>query len=281
MTSPRSTQEPVSASTPFSRPTADDTKTCCAAAYSSDLVALLLGESYHPGGLSLTRRLADRLLLPPDAWVLDVAAGRGATALLLAGEYRARVHAVDLSAANIALAAGAAAGTGLAGRATFTVADAEHLPYPDDAFDAAVCECAFCTFPDKPAATAEFARVLRPGGRIGIADVTADPDRLPAELRTLAAWVACIADARPVDGYAELLTAAGLRVRHTEQLNLAMARMLDQIEARLGLLRMTAREQVERLGVDLDLAGPLLAAARAAVADGVIGYALLVAEKPR
>ena len=50
------------------------------------LVALLLGDSYHPGGLALTRRLAARLALQPGAVVLDVAAGRGGTALLLAQE---------------------------------------------------------------------------------------------------------------------------------------------------------------------------------------------------
>ena len=37
---------------------AEELKACCAAAYSSDLVAMLLGEAYHPGGLALTRRLA-------------------------------------------------------------------------------------------------------------------------------------------------------------------------------------------------------------------------------
>jgi hypothetical protein len=255
-------------------------KNCCANAYSSDVVALLLGDSYHPGGLALTRRLAAYLALQPGAVVLDVAAGRGGTALLLAQESGVRVTGVDLSAANVALARGAADAKGLDGLVGFAVGDGERLPYRDASFDAVVCECAFCTFPDKPTAAAELARVLRPGGRLGISDVTAQPSRLPAELTGIKAWIACIADASPLDGYAELFTAAGLRVRHTERADAAMTRMIDQIEARIGMVRITAPSRAEELGLDFDRAGPVLDAARAAVADGVLGYALMIAEKP-
>jgi hypothetical protein len=260
--------------------TAEEIKSCCAAAYSSDVVGLLLGDSYHPGGLALTRRLAGRLDLAADARVLDVACGRGTTALLLAEDNRARVDGVDLSAGNVALAQGAAAAAGLADRVTFCVGDAERLPYPDGTFDAVVCECALCTFPDKPAAAAEFARILRPGGRAGVTEVVADPARLPAELTGAAAWIACIADARPLPAYASLLERAGFRMLHAERHDTAVLRMIDQIEARLRLVAMTARKRAEAIAVDVDAAGPVLAAARASVGDGALGYGLLVAEKP-
>jgi SAM-dependent methyltransferase len=260
--------------------TADEVKACCAAAYSSDVVALLLGDSYHPGGLALTRRLAARLGLAAGQRVLDVAAGRGASGLLLAGEFAVTVDGVDLSAANVALANGAASAAGLAERAVFRLGDGHALPYPDGLFDAVICECAWCTFADKPAAAAEFARVLRAGGRVGVTDVTASPTKLPDALTTLAARIACIADARPLAGYAGLLTAAGLRVRHTERHDTEIVRLIDQIEARLALIRMAARSQADALGLDFNQVGPLIAAARAAAAAGAIGYGLLVAENP-
>jgi SAM-dependent methyltransferase len=259
---------------------AEELKACCAAAYSSDLVAMLLGDAYHPGGLKLTRRLAARLALRPGARVLDVAAGRGGAALFLAQEQGVRADGIDLSQANVALARGAADALDLGDRVAFAVGDAEHLPYPDGVFDAAICECAFCTFPDKAAAAAEVARVLRPGGRLGIADVVAEPARLPGELTGLGAWIACVADARPLEGYATILAAAGLRVRQSERHDAAMTRMIDQIEARLSVVRLTARAKAEALGLDFDRAGPVLDAARAAVADDALGYALLIAEKP-
>ncbi|SFD77117.1 class I SAM-dependent methyltransferase [Streptomyces aidingensis] len=262
---------------------AEQLKDCCADAYARDIVVALLGESYHPGGTALTRRLADALGLAPGRRVLDVASGRGTTALLLAGTHPGiTAHGVDYSPAHTALATGAAEAAGLADRVAFTTGDAEHLPCPDGEFDAVVCECALCTFPDKERAAAEFARVLRPGGRAGISDVTADPARLPPELTGLAARIACIADARPLDEYARLLAAAGLRVLRTERHDHALLRMTDQIEARLKLLAMTAPGKLAAAGLDggPQAARPALAAARRAVADGRLGYALLIAEKP-
>ncbi|WP_267241654.1 class I SAM-dependent methyltransferase [Streptomyces sp. PR69] len=259
----------------------DALKACCAAAYhSSDVVALLLGDAYHPGGAALTRRLADALAIAPGERVLDVASGRGATALLLADEYGAEVDGVDYSPAATALAQGAARAAGLADGVRFTTGDAERLPYPDGAFDAAVCECALCTFPDKARAAAEFARILRPGGRLGLTDVTADTTRLPPELTGLTARIACVADALPLagpTGYERLLADAGLRTTAVERHDDALLRMVDQIEARLTLLRMTAPARLHDAGVDLDAAPAVLAAARAAVGAGVLGYALLVA----
>jgi ubiquinone/menaquinone biosynthesis C-methylase UbiE len=260
--------------------TPEQIKACCAAAYGSDLAALLLGDSYHPGGLALTRRLARQLDLPPDAHVLDVAAGRGATARVLASEFGLRVSGVDLSAANVALASGTAASDGLTDRVSFQIADAERLPHPDAGFDAVVVECALCTFPDKPAAVSEIARELRKGGKLGLTDVLAETDRLSAELTTLAARVACIADALPMHAYAALVDAAGLSVTRIERHDTTIMRMIDQIEARLTLVRLTAPAQVAALGLDIDRTRATLTAARAAVADGILGYGLLVAQKP-
>ncbi len=254
-------------------------KACCAAAYSSDLVALLLGDSYHPGGLMLTRRLADVTRIRAGDTVLDVASGRGTSALMIAREYDARVIGVDLSRANAALATGAAHAAGLSELVTFQVADAERLPLPDRSVDVVVCECALCTFPGKPVAAGEFARVLRPGGRVGITDVIADPERLPHELTSIGAWIACVADARPAAGYAALLGDAGLTVTGIERYDDAAGRMIDQIEARLALLRLTAPERLRAYGIDAGWAGETLASARRAVAGGIIGYGLIVARK--
>jgi arsenite methyltransferase len=255
-------------------------KACCAAAYGQDAVALLLGESYHPGGLALTRRLAQALGLRPGRHVIDVASGLGTTARLLAAEFGATVDGVDLGQSAVERARSAAEAAGLTAAVQFRVGDAERLPLPGGLADAVVCECALCTFPDKAAAAAEFARVLRPGGRAGITDVTVADGGLPGELTTLTAWVACIADARPVSQYTDILAAAGLRTVRVERHDDALARMIDQIEARLAMLRMTDPGRLTAAGVNVDAVLHYTALARQAAADGLLGYALLVAEKP-
>lgn len=255
-------------------------KACCATGYSSDVVTLLLGSSYHPGGLALTRRLLDALHVQAGERLADVACGVGTTSLLAAQEYGAVVDGVDLSEANVKLAAGAAVATDLTDRAQFHHGDAEALPLADGGWDVVVCECALCTFPDKATAATEMARVLRPGGRVGISDMTADPAHLPSELRGIAAWVACIADARPAEEYRQLLIDAGLQVTALERHTRALERMIHQVGARLDLLRMIARPRLESLGVDFARVPAVLDAARAAVRDGTLDYVLIIAEKP-
>jgi ubiquinone/menaquinone biosynthesis C-methylase UbiE len=210
---------------------------------------------------------------------VDVASGSGATARLLAAEYAVTVDGVELGEPAVGRARSAADEEGLSRSVRFHRGDAERLPLPDAIADAVVCECALCMFPDKAAAAAEFARVLRPGGRAGVTDVTVE-DGLPEELRTLAAWVACIADARPVGQYADILTQAGLVIVSIEEHDGAIARMIEQIEARLTVLRMSAAGQLAAAGVDVDAVMRYTALARQAVAGGLIGYCLLVAEKP-
>lgn len=253
-------------------------KTCCARTYQQDVVALILGESYHPGGLDLTRRLARALDLRAGQEVLDVASGPGTTAFLLAAEFGVKVQGVDLGEQAVDGANTKAAERAVAAQVRFTVGDAERLPVPDASFDALVCECAFCTFPDKETAASELARVLRPGGRLGMTDVTVDRERLDAELRSLAGWVACLADARPLDEYSEILSRAGLKVTLTESHDEALAKMIAQIDARLVAFRIAKVPALET--IDLDQARQRVALAAQAVEQGIAGYKLLVAEKP-
>ncbi len=252
-------------------------KACCAAAYGLDLVTLFLGESYHPGGTDLTRHLADGLELRAGERVLDVAAGVGTTALLLAEERSADVIGVDLGHAQSARARSRAGQRGLAGRVGFSVADAERLPLADASIDAVVCECALCTFPDKDSAAGEIARVLRPGGRAGLTDVWLDPDRLDPDLRGLAGRVACLADARPIADTIALLDRAGLTVTHVERHDQALLDTIERVETRLRALRLADLPLLR--GFDLRRGISLAGRAADTVRRGDAGYLLLVAHR--
>src|SRR6516162_6257225 len=109
-------------------PGASQIKQCCAALYGSDLARFLLGESFHPGGLSLTHRLGDLMRLRPADRVLDVAAGRGASAFYLSSTFGCTVVGIDLSHENVKLASEAARES--SPRTSFQLGDAECLPFP-------------------------------------------------------------------------------------------------------------------------------------------------------
>ncbi|MBA3743846.1 methyltransferase domain-containing protein [Sporichthya sp.] len=253
-------------------------KACCAAAYGADWLGLLLGESYHPGGLALTRRLVSHLNVPAGGWVLDVASGRGASALAIAGDDDRRVCGVDLSEANVLAARAAAAAAGVTDRVEFRLGDAEALPVTEGEFDALICECALCTFPDKATAVAQMARALRPGGRVGITDVTAEVERLPDRLRSMAAQMACIGATTTVEGYRALLADAGMAVVRVENHDDVLVRMVEQIEARLHLVRMLARNSAP--GVDPQQISSVVTEVKDAIARGLLGYTLIVARTP-
>jgi SAM-dependent methyltransferase len=254
----------------------DEVKSCCATAYSSAAARWLLGDAFHPGGARLTARLARALQVGPGELVLDVASGPGTSALQVAREAGCDVIGVDLAAESVAAATRAAETSGLSGRVRFVQGDAEALPLADAAVDGALCECALCTFPDKPMAARELARVLKAGARVAISDITAVPDELPEQLTSLQAWVACIADARPVDEIASLLEASGLVVETTERHDDELRTMLDRVAARLDVAAMLADGP---LGDRLDAGRELVTAAQHAVARGILGYAVVVARR--
>jgi len=258
---------------------AETTKQCCAKLYESDFAKLLLGDSFHPGGTKLTGRLGELLELKGESRVLDAASGKGASGVFLAERFGCRVLGVDFSAQSAAEANTLAASKGLSELARFEQGDAEHLPFADASFDAIICECAFCTFPDKTAAAREFARVLRPGGRVGLSDLTRGAV-LPKELDGLLAWISCIADAQPVDRYIAYLSGAGLDPRQTEQHDEALLEMVHQVRTKLlGAEILIGLKKLDLPGVDLAEAKALAQAALAAVQQGSLGYSIIVAER--
>ncbi|MGE3843895.1 MAG: class I SAM-dependent methyltransferase, partial [Vicinamibacterales bacterium] len=233
------------------------------------------------GGLALTHRLGVTLDLGPDDHLLDVASGSGASAIHLAESFGCQVTGVDYSQDNVSRANHAAWAAGLDRRVTFVQGDAERLDLPSAAFDVVTCECALCTFPDKPAAVSEFRRVLRPGGRVGISDVTRE-GALPAALETLMARIACIADALPAAAYAALLAHAGFAAPSVETHDDAAIELIDRV--RSGLLGAQVLAGVGKLALpveqaDLRHALNLANDAAAAARDGRLGYALIVSRR--
>jgi arsenite methyltransferase len=255
-------------------------KRCCAAAYQSEWAKWLLGDCFHPGGLALTDHLGHVLGLKPNMRVLDVAAGNGASAMYLARTFGVAVVGVDYGSTAVEAATSSAKAAGIGEQVRFQQGDAEHLPFHAQQFDAVICECAFCTFPEKSAAASEFARVLKPGGKIGMTDLTRRGET-PEDLQGLLAWVACVGAAQPLDAYETYLRETGLTIILSEEHGAALAQLVQDVRTRLLAAEILVKlKQVQLPLGDFDRARALARAAADAVRAGQFGYTLLMATKP-
>ena len=142
--------------------------------------------------------------------VLDLGSGGGIDVLLSAKRVgpTGRAFGLDMTEEMLALALRNAAEAGV-GNAIFLKGEMEAIPLPAASVDVIISNCVLNLSTDKPAVFAELARVLRPGGRIGISDIVAE-DRLSAEERAeRGSFVGCIAGALSKGEYEAALAAAG------------------------------------------------------------------------
>jgi SAM-dependent methyltransferase len=112
-------------------------------------------------------RFAGQLELGPSARLLDIACGSGGPALHLGRTTGCEVVGVEFEQDAVASGIRQAREAGLATRTTFVQADAsQRLPFEGGSFDAILCIDAICHLADRPRVLADWARVLRPGGRL-------------------------------------------------------------------------------------------------------------------
>jgi arsenite methyltransferase len=111
--------------------------------------------------------------LEPGERVLDLGSGAGTDSLVAAQMVRESGHVtgIDMTPEMLAKSRAAAAEMGVA-NVNFVEADAERLPFADDSFDVVISNGVIDLIPDKDAVFSELHRVLRPGARLQIADVT-------------------------------------------------------------------------------------------------------------
>ena len=148
--------------------------------------------------------------MSPGETVLDLGAGGGIDVLLSAKRVgpTGKVYGLDMTDEMLELAEKNRKEAG-AENVEFLKAYIEDVPLPDSTIDVVISNCVINLSTDKPAVFSEMARVLKPGGRIGITDIVADNDVTPEQRVERGSFVGCIAGALSYEEYEKELANAG------------------------------------------------------------------------
>ena len=133
-------------------------------------------EDFHSLGRIATVQLIQLAGVSAEDRVLDAGTGIGGTARLLAAETGCHVTGVDLTAEYCETADWLTTATGLSSRIDIRRAEVTELPFADGTFDVVISQHVQMNVADKPRLYAEARRVLTPGGRLALWDVTAGPE---------------------------------------------------------------------------------------------------------
>jgi len=142
--------------------------------------------------------------------VLDLGSGGGIDVILSAKRVgpTGTAYGLDMTDEMLALARQNAREAGVT-NVHFLKGMIEQIPLPADSIDVVISNCVINLSVDKPAVLTEMARVLKPGGRVGVSDVVAEDRLSPEERAERGSYVGCIAGALSRSEYVAGLEAAG------------------------------------------------------------------------
>lgn len=148
--------------------------------------------------------------LEPGETVLDLGSGGGIDVLLSAGRVgpTGKAYGLDMSDDMLALAERNRAEAG-ATNVEFLRGEIENIPLPNNSVDVVISNCVINLSADKGRVLGEIFRVLRPGGRLAIADIATRGELPSAISSSLAAWAGCIAGALEVTEIESMLASTG------------------------------------------------------------------------
>ena len=257
-----------------------DLHTCCTLSYGHPLARWLLGDSLHPGGLALTTRLAHLSGVGPSSHVLDAGSGLGASAVRLAQTVGCRVTGVTLEEEGVLAGYGLARLHSVEGLVNFLQGDVRKVELSPKSFDVVLLECVLSILQDKADVLQRLSDFLRPGGRLGLTDVTVSGP-LPPELQGVLATVGCVGGALSLREYGVLLEQQGLVVEHMEDCGTVVSSFLRDIRGRVLMAEVALKlGKLKLSGGALEEGKRLLALVEEQVQLGVLGYGMVTALKP-
>jgi arsenite methyltransferase len=170
-----------------------------------------IGTTKHMGGFEATKELIELCHIGKDTYVLDVGCGAGATTSYLAETYGCRVVGVDLRESMVVRSSERAQKLGVTDLVEFRAADAQELPFDDATFDAVLCESVATFIEDKQRVVGELARVVKPGGYVGLNEEIWLKEPTPEVAEHVKTMWPVKSNVSTAEGWETLLKGAGLQ----------------------------------------------------------------------
>jgi len=234
-------------------------------------------ESKETAQVQLIEHLAEAARVQPDAQILDVGCGFGASSIYLARRYRAKATGITISTVQVEMANKAASTAGV--NASFLLMDAEAMTF-DKSFDVVWSVESISHYQDIPRFFTSAAKLLKPGGTLAITDwfkrkglTLGEHKRFLHDLEH-----GMMVELQTMEDYARYMAAAGLKVVRREVLNKNCAKTWDfcldiiKDKSLWGLAAQYGPAFVRFLRAFKDM--------RAGFASGNFIYGLIVAKKP-
>ena len=169
-------------------------------------------DQFHTGGAPASIKLLKKTNLNPDALVLDAGCGIGGSSRLMAEQFNCKVIGVDLVQKFIEAADFLTQCTGLENKTKFKQGSILELEFADNSFDAVLCQHVLMNIKDKAAAIKEFFRVLKPGGKLILHEVTRGTSNTELYLPVPWASKASISFLEPWEKLADILENQGFKI---------------------------------------------------------------------
>jgi ubiquinone/menaquinone biosynthesis C-methylase UbiE len=167
----------------------------------------------HPGGFNATNELLNKLKIDQDSHIIDIACGKGTSALYIAKRYGCKVTAIDISPELIEEARHLASKRDIAKRVNFLVCDAMKLPFEENFFDAAISQAMLVLVDDKIQAIKEAKRVVKKGGTAGWLELSwkNEPTEEFLDYVSNVLCSYCMRKAETYEGWREVFRKAGVQ----------------------------------------------------------------------
>jgi len=234
-------------------------------------------ESKETAQVQLIEHLAEAARVQPDAQILDVGCGFGASSIYLARRYRAKATGITISTVQVEMANKAASTAGV--NASFLLMDAESMTF-DKSFDVVWSVESISHYQDIPRFFTSAAKLLKPGGTLAITDWFKRKGLTLGEHKKFLHDLehGMMVELQTMEDYARYMAAAGLKVVRREVLNKNCAKTWDfcldiiKDKSLWGLAAQYGPAFLRFLRAFKDM--------RAGFASGNFIYGLIVAKKP-